>query len=117
MPEPDTLQAALEAIASGQNRDPFAVLGCHRDAGRWVVRSFQPQASAVSLVDGDGKVVAPMRRIHPAGIFAGAISGHSQRYVLHVDEGSRRYDLEDPYRFPSPLGELDLHLIGEGTHR
>ena len=27
------------------------------------------------------------------------------------------YEMEDPYRFPPLLGELDIHLLAEGTHR
>ncbi len=26
------------------------------------------------------------------------------------------WEHDDPYRFPPSLGEVDLHLIGEGTH-
>src|SRR5687768_18290037 len=26
------------------------------------------------------------------------------------------WELDDPYRFAPTLGEVDLHLIGEGTH-
>ncbi len=117
MPELDPLKSVLEAVASGRYADPFAVLGPHRDRGRWIVRSFQPQASAVSLIDADGRKLAPMKRIHPAGIFEGGVPGGTDRYLMRVEEGSYCYDLEDPYRFGSPLGELDLHLIGEGTHQ
>ena len=41
-----------------------------------------------------------------------AIRGTDIRF--HNDE--RDWEQEDPYRFSPTLGELDLHLIGEGTH-
>jgi 1,4-alpha-glucan branching enzyme len=115
--EPESLAAAFEAIAAGRHGDPFAVLGRHRADGGSVVRCFEPQATAVSLLDADGEVLAPMERVHPSGIFAGSLPGQKRRYLLRIEEGRRRRECEDPYRFPSPLGELDLHLIGEGTHQ
>jgi len=32
-------------------------------------------------------------------------------------EDGAHWECEDPYRFPSTLGELDLHLFAEGSHR
>jgi len=58
-----------------------------------------------------------MEKIHPEGIFAAEIDGRKRRYRLRIESGGRYRDVEDPYRFPSPLGELDLHLIAEGSHR
>ena len=31
--------------------------------------------------------------------------------------GDNVVELEDPYRFPPVLGDLDLYLLGEGTHQ
>jgi len=107
----------LEAIASGRYGNPFSILGRHRVNARWVVRCYQPEATAVSLVGRDGEIVDRMQRIHSAGVFAGVIPAAMQDYCLRIEEGEQAYVAEDPYRFPSPLGDLDLHLIGEGTHR
>ena len=39
------------------------------------------------------------------------------RYRLEVDYGgTARFTIDDPYSFVPTLGELDLHLIGEGRH-
>ena len=35
---------------------------------------------------------------------------------FHFADGTS-WEGDDPYRFPATLGELDLHLFGEGTHR
>jgi 1,4-alpha-glucan branching enzyme len=38
-------------------------------------------------------------------------------YRLRVtDAAGRAAEVEDPYRFPPSLTDLDLHLLGEGTH-
>jgi hypothetical protein len=46
-----------------------------------------------------------LERIHDAGLFEGRA-----RY------GERQVEIEDPYRFPPILSDLDLYLLGEGTH-
>ena len=37
-------------------------------------------------------------------------------YRLRVHFGETVVELEDPYRFPPVLSDLDLYLLGEGTH-
>ena len=114
----DSAAAVWDAIAGGQYRDPFSVLGPHRDGNSRVVRCFQPQAQSVTLVDRDGTELAPMERVNSTGLFVGQLPGRKRRYLLRVNErGQGTCDIDDPYRFPSLLGELDLHLIGEGTHQ
>ena len=56
-----------------------------------------------------------LARVHPAGFFAGS-TGRAQRfaYRLRREDGGGITEIDDPYRFPSLLGELDLHLLGEG---
>src|SRR5206468_9472132 len=52
--------------------------------------------------------------------FAGTIAGAELplRYRLHVDYGDAgAFTIDDPYAFPPTIGELDLHLIGEGRHQ
>ncbi len=38
------------------------------------------------------------------------------RYRLRFRLPAKTIELEDPYRFPPVLGELDVHLMAEGTH-
>ncbi len=119
--EPGILpKSEIETIQRGQHRDPFAVLGMHGgDSAPLTVRVFDPSAKLVDVLDASsGKVVAPLTQIHPAGFFAGEM-GISQRfpYRLRVTrkDGSV-VERDDPYRFRSLFGEIDLHLLGEGNH-
>jgi len=41
----------------------------------------------------------------------------SRGYRIRFHNDEREWEQEDPYRFWPTLGELDLHLIGEGTHK
>ena len=114
----------IEAIVRGEHGDPFAVLGPHAvgSARRTAiaVRAFLPGAITVTV-----KPLTPtprpraMERIHPEGLFAASFSGEREPfpYRLEVlDRTGQTIDIEDPYRFPSTLGDLDLQLLGEGTH-
>ncbi|GAA5264807.1 1,4-alpha-glucan branching enzyme [Acidiphilium sp. MT5] len=107
-------QAALAALMAGRHGDPFALLGPHGTGAHKVVRTIQPGADAVTLLAANG-VETPMDRIHPGGIFQGAIA-EGARYRLVVRWGDTEMMLDDPYCFAPILGELDLHLIAEGRH-
>jgi 1,4-alpha-glucan branching enzyme len=107
----------IRALAKGAHSNPFAVLGIHDSNGGHIVRALQPQATAVSLIDAEGDVLAEMERVHAAGIFAAMMPAGITRYRLRITlPGGTSYDCEDPYRFPTSLGEFDLYLLGEGSH-
>ena len=121
MPAPTRKQTVpagtLAALAGGLHSDPFALLGPHRSGDVTLVRTFQPQAAAVELLDATGSVLDEMRRLHTDGIYEATLPDEAECYRLRVTTapGDVR-TIEDPYRFPSALGELDLHLLGEGAH-
>ena len=106
-----------EAIASGTHLNPFGFLGPHAARNNTQVRTFQPQAQTVSLIDDAGQIFAKMRKIHRHGGFSGRLETRDQRYRLRLTypDGSVR-DIEDCFRFPSSLDDFKLHLIGEGKH-
>jgi 1,4-alpha-glucan branching enzyme len=114
-------QQAVELIASGQHGDPFAVLGMHHGPGSLLsVRVFRPGADAVEVIDAASSTpAARLERLHHAGFFAGQVAGRRSRfrYRLRFTSGARSWEEADPYSFPTYLGELDLHLLAEGTHR
>jgi 1,4-alpha-glucan branching enzyme len=112
--------ADIAALVASDHRDPFGVLGPHPAAGGTVLRCFRPDAVAIDAIDPDsGTVLAALERRHPDGVFDGRIDApFPARYRLRIDYGGGGgvWEVEDPYRFPSSFGELDLHLLGEGTH-
>jgi len=109
---------AFAAVAEGRERNPFALLGIHKADGLRVVRTFQPQAKRVELVDASGNHLADMQRVHLDGLFAAAMPPRKRRYLLRVTtHDGNTTDLEDAYRFPQSLGDVDLYLLGEGSDR
>ena len=113
------LEVAIDDVIHANHDDPFGFLGLHETADGLVARSMQPGAGSVSVIDAEsGDLIADLPRIHPDGLFAGPI-GRSQRFLyrLRIGDGLGGYRIiDDPYRFPPILGDLDLHLLGEGSH-
>ena len=108
----------LVAVAAGYHKNPFAVLGPQKSGPSRVVRCFQPHARRVELVDSDNESLGEMQRVDPRGLFVAAMPTRKRRYKLKVtDEHGNVQIIEDCYRFPSTLGELDLHLLGEGSDK
>ena len=61
-------QGAFKAIVQGRYSDPFSVLGLHREGNVRFVRTFQPAARFVDLIDGSGETLARMERVHNEGV-------------------------------------------------
>src|ERR687886_828747 len=108
-----------DRLLAREHPQPHAYLGAHQDGdGSVVVRAFRPAAAAVSVVPEGGEPVR-LEQVHPGGVFEGRIPGASLpiAYRYEVDYGdSGTVTVEDPYRFLPTIGELDLHLVGEGRH-
>jgi 1,4-alpha-glucan branching enzyme len=109
------LPPEAKAVIEGRHSDPFHYLGFHFEDGVPVVRAFLPNAEHVTVVDDRGGE-SVLHRIHDAGLFSGRLSSQPKRYYLRARFGGRVVELEDPYRFPPVLSDLDLYLLGEGTH-
>ncbi len=98
--------------------DPHATLGAHPTGRGVVVRAFRPDAvSVVARPEGHDPV-----ELEPAGepgLFEGVVddAGLPLRYELEVRyPDGNTITVHDPYAFAPTLGELDLHLAGEGRH-
>ena len=111
----NSLSPEAYAVIEGRHSDPFHYLGPHVEGDVPVVRVFLPAAEGVAIVDEQGHE-SDLARIHDAGLFEGRLANGSQRYRVRARYGERQLEIEDPYRFPPILSDLDLYLLGEGTH-
>ena len=120
-----SLSEAIDRLARGTWGDPFAVLGPHveqRDGvPAVIIRAVRPDAVSLAVVrsGASGREVVPMARRHESGVFEAVCPGETStfpyRLLLTRNDGSE-VEVDDPYRFGQVMGELDLHLLGEGNH-
>ena len=109
-------QADIDALHKGEHRDPFAVLGLHSEHGQRVVRAIQPRILSLQLLNTAGDVIGEMNRLGDTDVFEGELPPRLRHYRYRVTyRDGNTADIEDPYRFASTLGELDLYLLGEGS--
>jgi 1,4-alpha-glucan branching enzyme len=108
----------IELLIARRQPDPHRVLGAHPAPRGAVVRVYRPDAQRVRVLPEGGEAVV-LRRRRREGVFAGTIEGASLplRYELELTaaDGATR-TLHDPYAYLPTVGELDLHLAGEGRH-
>jgi 1,4-alpha-glucan branching enzyme len=99
--------------------DPHAFRGAHPTDGGVVIRAVRPAAKQITVYV-KGKPAGELMPADTDGLFEGVIKGAKLplEYQLEVDYGEQggSFRIEDPYRFPPTLGDLDLHLVGEGRH-
>ena len=109
-------EAELKRISDARHHDPFAVLGCHPDGDGVVVRAFIPLAAEVRIAEGG----LPMTRLPDSDHFEWRGNGKdlpAHYSLIWRDHHNREHIARDPYTFPPQIGDLDLHLFGEGRHR
>ena len=109
------------ALLEGRHGDPHRILGPREvsvDGARGLlVRVHQPEAADVMLVRNG---VASAMRAEGDGLFALFLAGVSLpiHYAFRfIAPDGRTWERGDPYRFAPTLGEMDLYLFREGTHR
>jgi 1,4-alpha-glucan branching enzyme len=108
----------VELLVEGRLADPHHLLGAHPHDGGVVVRAWRPEAAAVVAKPENAEPVELALR-HPAGLFEGFVPDADAllSYELEVSyPDGNTFTLRDPYAFAPTLGELDLHLAGEGRH-
>ncbi|WP_166260709.1 1,4-alpha-glucan branching protein GlgB [Marinobacter salicampi] len=111
-------RADAEALAEASHGNPFSVLGLHETADGMVLRVYVPGALGVDVLDSDdNRLRCSLTAIQIPGLFAGQVP-HAAPYRLRIRWPDRAIqETEDPYSFGLLLGDLDLYLVGEGTHR
>ena len=110
--EPD-----IALLAARDHHEPHRVLGAHPVDGGVAVRVWRPGADAVRVHPDGGE---PVELAHRAsGLFEAVVAGSRNlpRYEVEVELGDAVTRARDPYSFLPTLGELDLHLVGEGSHQ
>src|SRR5690606_3183833 len=112
---------AAKALSRSEHHSPHDLLGAHPavvgDEAGLVLRAFHPDAERCEVLRGSR--VAAMQP-QGAGLFAVSLAGArpplNYRLRLGFGDGAN-WEREDPYRFTPSIGETDIYLFNEGTHR
>nr|WP_025412800.1 1,4-alpha-glucan branching protein GlgB [Gemmatirosa kalamazoonensis] len=122
MPAPPPTAMEIARLHAGELAEPHALLGAHpgvvdRLAGI-TIRAWHPDATRAECVLPNGSAVdMPMQARGLFGIFLpGETLPFRYRLRLHF-HGGGTWEHDDPYRFLPTLGDVDVHLFNEGTHR
>lgn len=110
----------IAALLNASHSDPFRVLGPHRVGNDLLIRVFRPEAREVQIVSAkDQSQVYPADRLHVEGLYQATVPNESRDFPYLVKvigfDGSES-TLRDPYSYGPIMGEIDLHLFGEGNH-
>ncbi|GAB2678133.1 1,4-alpha-glucan branching protein GlgB [Nocardia goodfellowii] len=110
-----TSRRDLMLLAAGTHPDPHTVLGAHPHPGGTIVRTLRPHAETVAVRVGGTD--HPLKSLGH-GVFAAVLPyPELQDYrILATYPGGPAILGADGYHFLPTVGELDLHLIGEGRH-
>ena len=106
------------ALVEGRHPRPHDALGQHHIEAGWLTRVIRPLAATVTVVRADG---SKHELEHDAdGLWHGLVAGsldEGQAYTVHTTyDGGSDWHSDDPYRFVSSVGEIDLYLWAEGRH-
>jgi 1,4-alpha-glucan branching enzyme len=113
LPDAAPPAADIDRLLAGSHHAPHSVLGVHAVGTGFAARALLPGAKAAALLVGEHRY--PMEPVIDA-LFAVAVPEHPGDYRLEVDYDGHSVTCDDPYRWLPTVGELDLHLIGEGRH-
>jgi 1,4-alpha-glucan branching enzyme len=106
--------ALLQHLLDGDHANPHGVLGPHPHDGGVSVRVLRPWAERVVVVVGDDRY--PLEHEY-GGVWAGVLDlPEVPDYRLEVTYSGSTQSTDDPYRYLPTLGDLDMHLLGEGRH-
>ena len=105
----------LEQLVGGADHDPHSVLGPHAHDGGVTVRVLRPWATTVAVLVGNDR--HELHHEH-GGVWVGMLPmPEVPDYRVEISyEGQPAQRVDDPYRYLPTLGQVDLHLIGEGRH-
>ncbi len=104
----------LRSVANGTHYDPHSVLGAHPTDDSVTIRVVRPGADAVVVVTADGRTEATHEL---EGVWVAVLPGPQvPDYRLEITYEGQTTTSDDPYRFMPTVGDVDLHLIGEGRH-
>ncbi len=112
----------IRKLVNVEHPDPHSILGLHpyvlNDKEGLLVRAFHPDAVSAEVIL-KGRNPCAMESCHPGGLFAFFFPRRRRAFSYRIRftfADGNQWESDAPYRFLPTLGDIDLHLAGEGTH-
>ena len=101
---------ATRSASSACTRSPTAAWSCAPSSPRPPGSGWSTRRAAIPPASSPG--------VHADGLFVLPLPDRTARfgYRLRLEAGAGTVEVDDPYRFPPILGELDVYLLAEGSH-
>ena len=111
----------VNKLVTGTHEDPHAILGMHLDDGKLSVCAYLPGADGIDVLDAKtGRQVMILEPVSDCdGVFCGRAARRKKLfpYLLKITRDGHTWQQHDLYRFDPVLGDMDLHLFNEGSHK
>ena len=105
----------FQLLAEGKHHSPHSILGLHQDGKDWVIRALRPFAKSVTA-KGKKESFELTHRFGGVWEYQGKGKLPGDYRLVTSYESVSDWVSDDPYRYLPMIGDLDLHLIGEGRH-
>jgi len=105
----------LQLLAESRHHSPHSILGLHQDGKDWVIRTLRPFAKSVTA-KGKKDSFELTHRFGGVWEYRGKGKLPGDYRLVATYESAPDWVSDDPYRYLPMIGDLDLHLIGEGRH-
>ena len=105
----------LQLLAESRHHSPHSILGLHQDGKDWVIRTLRPFAKSVTA-KGKKDSFELTHRFGGVWEYQGKGKLPGDYRLTATYESAPDWVSDDPYRYLPMIGDLDLHLIGEGRH-
>jgi 1,4-alpha-glucan branching enzyme len=105
----------LQLLAESRHHSPHSILGLHQDGKDWVIRALRPFAKSVSAKS-KKESYELTHRFGGVWEYQGKGKLPGDYRLIASYESAPDWVSDDPYRYLPMIGDLDLHLIGEGRH-
>ena len=105
----------LQLLAESRHHSPHSILGLHQDGKDWVIRTLRPFAKGVTA-KGKKDSFELTHRFGGVWEYQGKGKLPGDYRLVATYESAPDWVSDDPYRYLPMIGDLDLHLIGEGRH-
>ena len=114
--------ADLVRLLENEHDNPHSILGVHPakvgETEGLIIRVMHPDATSADAIVLPGRERIALEPV-ASGLFGAFLAGAVLpfHYRVEFQFGDGAWERGDPYRFLPTVGEVDLHLFNEGTHR